>query len=65
MSKEDIIVEKLDTIIGLLAIQGHDDDRKIKILKSLLFSSEKISKLTGIPAGTLRWRDHKKRKPKK
>ena len=65
MNKDDVIIEKLDTIIGLLAIQGHDEDRKVKILKSLKFSSEKISNLTGIPAGTLRWRAHRKRKANK
>ena len=65
MSKEDIILKKLDTIIGLLAIQGHDEDRKVHILKSLGFSYNEIGKLTGIPKGTLAWRDHRKRRTKK
>lgn len=64
MSKEGIILEKLDTIIGLLAIQGHDEDRKVKILKSLDFSFGEISKFTGV-SKTKAWKDHKKRKPRK
>jgi hypothetical protein len=52
MSIENLIIKKLDTIIALLATQGQDENRKIKILKSLGFSSEGIIKLTGVPART-------------
>lgn len=65
MSNNEILLKKLDTIIGLLATQGQDDEKKIKILKSLGFTYKEISDLTGIPEGTLKSRDHKQRKAKK
>ena len=47
------ISEKLDTLIGILAIQDKDRDEKIRILVSLGFSNAEISKLTGVPKGTV------------
>lgn len=47
------ILEKLDVIIGLLAIQGKEKDEQIKILHSLGFTSKIISQLTGVPQGTI------------
>jgi ribosomal protein S11 len=52
--REDKISEKLDIIIGLLAIQGKTKEEQIKILSSLKFKSKTIEKITGIPAGTVR-----------
>jgi hypothetical protein len=51
---EEKILNKLDTIIGLLAIQGKEKEEQIKILSSLDLTSEMIEKITGIPAGTVR-----------
>lgn len=65
MSNGEIILRKLDAIIGLLATQVQDDEKKLKILKSLGFTYREISDLTGIPDGTLKTWDHKKRKSKK
>lgn len=64
-STNEMILEKLDIIVGLLAIQGKDEDKKINILKSLGFTYKQVSELTGIPEGTLKSRDHIKRKSKK
>ena len=62
--KEDEILKKLDTIIALLATQGKEDEKKLKILKSLGLPYSEISKLTGIPEGTLKTWDFKQRKIK-
>ena len=62
MSNGDLIEKKLDTIIALHAIQGQEDNKKVSILKSLGFTFQEISNLTGIPSGTLRRREHDKRK---
>lgn len=47
------ISEKLDNLIGIMAIQGRDKDEQVKILTSLEFSNALISKVTGIPKGTV------------
>jgi len=47
------ISKKLDRLIGILAIQGKDRDDKIKILVSLGFSNSEISRLIGVPKGTV------------
>jgi hypothetical protein len=52
--KEDEILNKLDTIIGLLAVQGKEKEEQIHILHDLSFTSKDISKITGIPEGTIR-----------
>lgn len=65
MSDDRIIVKKLDTIIALLATQGQDEDKRIKILKSLGFTYKEISELTGIPDSTLKSRNHAKRSKSK
>ena len=51
--KEDKILDRLDKIIGLLAIQGKEKNDQIKILDSLGFTSKFISALTSIPEGTV------------
>lgn len=62
--KEDEILKKLDTIIALLATQGKEDKDKLKILKSLGHPYSEISKLLGVPIGTLKTWYFKKRKSK-
>lgn len=52
MNNEEIL-DKLDKIIGLLAIQGKEKKDQIKILDSLGFTSKFISALTNIPEGTV------------
>ena len=44
---------KLDKIIGILAIQGKDEDAQIRILKKLGFQAVEIEKLLGV-SGRLR-----------
>jgi len=63
--KEDEMLKKLDTIIALLAVQGKEDKDKLKILKSLGYPYSEIGKLLGLPVGTLKTWDFKKRKTKK
>lgn len=48
------ILEKLDTIIAMLAIQGKSEDDQIKILRSLNFSFRDIGKLVGMSEGNVR-----------
>ena len=54
------ISEKLDKILGVLAIQGHDENTSIRILKGLGLESKEIGNLLGIK-GRLRdkkgWRE--------
>jgi len=62
------IIERLDKIIALLAIQGKEKNDQIKILHSLGFTSKVISEITGIPEGTvgrIRSTKLKKRRDKK
>ena len=47
------ISEKLDNLIGIVAIQGRDKEEQVKILTSLEFSNALISKVAGIPKGTV------------
>jgi len=47
------ISQKLDKIIGILAIQGKSETTQIRILKKLKFSADDIGKLLGI-VGRLR-----------
>lgn len=47
------ISEKLDRLIGILAVQNKDRDDKVNILASLGFSNAEISKLIGVPKGTV------------
>lgn len=47
------ISEKLDKLIGIFAIQGKNRDEQIKVLVSLGFTNAEISKLTGMPKGTV------------
>lgn len=63
--KEDEVLKKLDTIIALLATQGKEDVEKLKIMKSLGYPYSEISKLIGVPEGTLKSWDFKQRKSKK
>ena len=63
--KDEQIIKKLDTIIALLATQGKENEDKLKILKSLGYSYSEISKLLGVPEGTLKTWDFKMRKSKK
>jgi hypothetical protein len=55
-TEKDILIEmnkKLDRLIGILATQGKDRDDKIRILVSLGFSNSEISRLIGVPKGTV------------
>jgi DNA-directed RNA polymerase specialized sigma24 family protein len=55
-TERDLLLEiskKLDRLIGILAIQGKDRDEKIRILVSLGFSNSEISRLIGVPKGTV------------
>jgi len=54
LTHEEKIIEKLDMIIALLAIQGKTKNDQIKTLHSLSFAPKIISQLTGIPGGTVR-----------
>jgi Holliday junction resolvasome RuvABC DNA-binding subunit len=47
------ISKKLDNLIGVIAIQGKSRDEQIKVLVSLGFSNAEISKITGVPKGTV------------
>jgi hypothetical protein len=47
------INDKLNTLIGLIASQGRERDEKIRILASIGFTNIEISKLCGIPKGTV------------
>lgn len=58
------ITKKLDTIIALLATQGKEDVEKLKIMKALGYPYSEISKLLGVPEGTLKTWDFKNRKSK-
>lgn len=62
--KEDEMLKKLDTIIALLAIQGKDAEDRLKILRSLGLPFSEISKLTGVPEGTLKTWSFKNKKTK-
>jgi len=50
------ISEKLDKLMGILAIQGKDEDTQIRILKSQGFTSEEVGKLIGLKETTIRMR---------
>jgi DNA-directed RNA polymerase specialized sigma24 family protein len=65
MTEIELLVEinkKLDRLIGICAIQGKDEERQAKILKSLGFTYKEISNLTGIAEGTLKTWDHRSKK---
>jgi hypothetical protein len=62
--KEDEMLNKLDTIIALLATQGKENEEKLKILKSLGYPYSEIRKLIGVPEGTLKTWDHRSKKTK-
>jgi DNA-directed RNA polymerase specialized sigma24 family protein len=65
MNEIDLLTQisrKLDRLIALIAVQGKDEAKQIAILKSLGLTYNEISDLTGIPEGTLKSRDHNKRK---
>ena len=48
------ISEKLDKILALLAIQGQNEDEKIRILKKLGFTSKLTGDLLGLTESTIR-----------
>ena len=47
------ISTKLDKLIAITVIQGKERDTQIRILASLGVSNSEISKLIGIPKGTV------------
>lgn len=49
--------EKLDTLIGLLAINGKDENRQIEILRGLGHDWKFIGLLTGLKPSTARMRN--------
>jgi DNA-directed RNA polymerase specialized sigma24 family protein len=65
MNEPEVLSEisaKLDKLVALFAIQGKPENQQVAILKSLGFTYEEISGLTGIPEGTLKSRGHRKKK---
>jgi len=50
------INEKLDKLIGILAIQGKNEDEQIRILKVLGFTSKQTGSLIGIEDSAIRHR---------
>jgi hypothetical protein len=62
---DELVLSKLDTIIGLLASQGKEPDKQIEILRSLDFTIKQISDVTGLPDGTIKSKMRKKRLNKK
>lgn len=59
--KDELIIAKLDTIIGLLASQGKEPDQQIKVLRSLGFTIKQISDVTGLPDGTIKTKIHRRK----
>ncbi len=51
------INEKLGKLIGILAIQGKNEDEQIRILKALGFNSKQTGRLLGLDDSSIR---HKK-----
>lgn len=47
-------------LISVIAVQGLDDGKKIKILSNMGYSSFEIEEITGIPAATVRGKKNKK-----
>lgn len=47
------ISEKLDYIIALLMVNGKERNEQIKVLVEMNFTNSKISKILGIPKGTV------------
>jgi hypothetical protein len=47
------IDEKLNKLIGIMAVQGKNKEEQIKILVSLGFTNIDISRITAIPKGTV------------
>jgi hypothetical protein len=58
---DELVLSKLDTIIGLLASQGKEPDKQIEILRSLGFTIKQISDVTGLADGTIKTKMRKKR----
>lgn len=50
------ISNKIDRLIGIIAIQGKDEDVQIRILKRLGFTSKETGDLTGLTDATVRKR---------
>jgi hypothetical protein len=62
-SERDLLADidhKLDQLVGLMAVQGKDQDTQIAILYGLGFDSFFIGRLLGVPPPTVR-----KKKPKR
>jgi DNA-directed RNA polymerase specialized sigma24 family protein len=55
------ISKKLDKLIALYAIQGKNQSEQANILKGLGFTYKEINQLTGIPEGTLKSWEHRKK----
>lgn len=55
------ISEKLDRVIGLMAIQGKDPDAQINTLYALGFNSAKIRSLMAISPNIVRGRKHRRK----
>lgn len=47
------ISEKLDKLLGVIAIRGKNKYEQVKVLASLGFTNKEISDLTAIPKGTV------------
>jgi hypothetical protein len=55
------ISKKLDKLIALYAIQGKGQNEQADILKGLGFTYNEINQFTGIPVGTLKTWEHRKK----
>ncbi len=59
------ISQKIDKLIGLVAVHGMADDRKFDVLSDLGHDSDFISKLVGITPGAVRKARSRRRNARK
>lgn len=59
------INNNIKKLLGVMAVQGMSDDKKIITLQNMDFNSREISEITGIPIPTVKAKWNKKRQNKK
>lgn len=67
-SEKDLLAEisaKLDRLVGVMAIQGKDQDAQVDTLYALGFDSKTIGALVGLSDSTVRGRKFRRGKVKK